>query len=34
MAPLHLQANTLLRTKLIGYWVTTTAIALEALAGA
>jgi uncharacterized membrane protein YphA (DoxX/SURF4 family) len=33
MPTLHLQAGTLLKTKLIGYWVTTTAISLEALAG-
>jgi hypothetical protein len=33
MATLHLQAGTLVKTKLIGYWVTTAAIVLEALAG-
>jgi uncharacterized membrane protein YphA (DoxX/SURF4 family) len=33
MATLPLRAGTLLKTKLIGYWVTTAAIVLEALAG-
>jgi uncharacterized membrane protein YphA (DoxX/SURF4 family) len=33
MAALHLQVDTLLKLKLIGYWVATAAIALEALAG-
>jgi hypothetical protein len=33
MATLHLQPNPLLKTKLIGYWVTTAAIAFEAVAG-
>jgi uncharacterized membrane protein YphA (DoxX/SURF4 family) len=33
MATLHLQEDALLKLKLIGYWVTTAAIALEALAG-
>jgi hypothetical protein len=33
IAALHLQEDTLRKTKLIGYWVTTAAIVLEALAG-
>lgn len=33
MAVLHLQEDALLKLKLIGYWVTTAAIVLEALAG-
>jgi hypothetical protein len=33
MATLHLQADALLKLKRISYWVTTAAIALEALAG-
>ncbi len=33
MAALHLQEDALLKLKLIGYWVTTAAVALEALAG-
>jgi len=33
MAALHLQEDVLQKLKMIGYWVTTTAIVLEALAG-
>ncbi len=33
MASLHLQVDTLLKLKLIGYWVTTIIVALELLAG-
>lgn len=33
MVALHLQEDVLLKLKLIGYWVTTAAIGLEALAG-
>lgn len=33
IATLHLQKDALLKLKRIGYWVTTAAIALEALAG-